>query len=361
MVNKSSRSSLDPHTVAVVSGKGGSGKTMIAAALAQALSESGVRVLLVDADLGTGGLTYYLGFSAFERTRRGLTEYLIAKQASQPLHFGVPRPEILKKKPYLDKMSFLPVGEHRIVARHTDWITKSAITRVITKTRGKFDVVIFDCRGGLDDDSIATCSAVKDVILVVETDAASIQATQYLTDQLRHLGVSNKIAGFVLNKVMDDPSSLATASTSFFGAQHLGSIPFDIETTRKFIKGELPDSESLFFRNTAAALMPLFSEGEAGTKYRPLKPSEFNNISISNPEGGIGGLLIGITSFYAIAAYLFVRFVADVTFTDFYHNIAFGGMVSLLAASLSDPFRQFLGRMMRGYAAVLGASVMRKR
>lgn len=50
-----------PQLTAIGSGKGGTGKTLIAVALAQALSQDGERVLLCDADLGLSNAAIHLG------------------------------------------------------------------------------------------------------------------------------------------------------------------------------------------------------------------------------------------------------------------------------------------------------------
>lgn len=52
-----------PQVIAVSSGKGGVGKTNIVANLAVALSKSGKRVLVLDADLGLGNLDVLLGLA----------------------------------------------------------------------------------------------------------------------------------------------------------------------------------------------------------------------------------------------------------------------------------------------------------
>jgi flagellar biosynthesis protein FlhG len=51
----------EPRLTAVGSGKGGTGKTLVAIALAQALSQEGERVLLCDADLGLSNAAVHLG------------------------------------------------------------------------------------------------------------------------------------------------------------------------------------------------------------------------------------------------------------------------------------------------------------
>ena len=49
--------------IAIVSGKGGTGKTSLCAGIAQALAESGERVLCIDCDVGMRNLDIALGLS----------------------------------------------------------------------------------------------------------------------------------------------------------------------------------------------------------------------------------------------------------------------------------------------------------
>jgi septum site-determining protein MinD len=344
------KKTLPIRSVAIVSGKGGSGKTMVAATLGLALAREGFRTLLVDADLGTGGLTYYLGFNSFERVGAGLTEFLISKRANAPLETAKPRQSARFDGETEGKLALLPVGEHRLIGNFDDTISTSSISRLISKCRGNFDIVIFDCRGGVDHDSIETCQSVDDVIIVVETDAAAIQASQYLVEQMYDHLVGPKLAGFVLNKVMDDPSSLAKAGTSFFRTRYLGAVPFDIGTTRDFIKGDMPATGSIFFRNVAAALLPLFDVKGAADFYRPVSAKEMGSIGLRNPDSLYGAAVIGMIAVYAAVA-LVATDVAGGAFE--LHSVQFiFGAFALVIAALSENLKQGLGSILRRYVSI---------
>src|SRR5436305_4163571 len=82
-----------PRSIAVVSGKGGSGKTMIASVMAEIADAAGEQVILVDADTGTAGLSFYLGLELVANTAVGVSNLLTEPITSekvigclQPVH-----------------------------------------------------------------------------------------------------------------------------------------------------------------------------------------------------------------------------------------------------------------------------------
>src|SRR6202035_1340616 len=153
MIENSKRYVSDSRldTLAIVSGKGGSGKTLVATAIAEGLSLSGNRVLLVDADTGTGGLSYYLGFNAYRRTREGLAEFV--RGDSETPNISSARKAIVDSNPAFGKVDLLPVGNHRIFHQRNDVaLTDKPIMDLIWKIKesGNYRYIIFDCRGGID-------------------------------------------------------------------------------------------------------------------------------------------------------------------------------------------------------------------
>jgi septum site-determining protein MinD len=62
------------HSIAIVSGKGGSGKTIILSVMAEILDILNKEVLLLDTDVGTSGMTFYMGLKLVKRTGIGLAD-----------------------------------------------------------------------------------------------------------------------------------------------------------------------------------------------------------------------------------------------------------------------------------------------
>jgi septum site-determining protein MinD len=351
------------RTIAVVSGKGGSGKTMVAVSLAQALAALDYHILLIDADFGTGGLTYYLNFKLFSRARFGLADL-----HSKTMAFGLDelisaaKTQSLQSHPELSNVAMVPTGDQRSLEPMTPPELTNLLKHVLGHANGEYDFVIMDCRGGIDEQSLAVCSISDDVLVVAETDATSIQATQHLVDILSSRDLRQKVAGFVLNKVMDDPTALAKASTSLFKAEYLGSVPFDIDATRAYIQGDLPDKNALFSRHIQVASSNMLPEADAYRNVRTLSADQFSTVTLRSPETRFGGMLVVTLGLYAgiLLALGALGYLTIPSFSATSPAFTIGIVIfylALLVAASSDAFKQAIGATLSAYPRVLSRAI----
>ncbi len=240
----------EPHKfgkiISIVSGKGGSGKTLIAS-LIGAMASTTEKVLLIDADFGTGGLTYFLTFKVFDRGVGGLCE-IMRQDVGSDYVFRFAKPRNISELGDR-KIELLPIGDHKKFHLNKERVDHEGLREFIEFVRHEYDYIIFDCRGGIDDDSVATCRLSDEIVVVAETDAASIRASQHLVEVLESEGMKEKIRGFIINKAMDDPRQLAELYGSILFSDYLGAVPFDVEANRSFIKGDFPDWDTSFSRH----------------------------------------------------------------------------------------------------------------
>jgi flagellar biosynthesis protein FlhG len=231
---------------------------------------------------------------------------------------------------------------------------QALIKQVISAAEDEFDYIIVDCRGGIDPQSIGVCSSCDAILIVAETDATSIQATQHLVDILTRSELKRKVSGFILNKVMDDPTPLAKAATSFFRSEYLGSIPFDIDATRSYIQGDLPKFSSLFSRHVQHSLSSLLASARSYRSVKILQPSEFSTVTLRSPETRLGGALLASMALYLTAGvFLFsiglIRY--DLSFIEIRYIAGFlaGAYLLLTLGSLSDYVKQTIGSIFSTY------------
>jgi septum site-determining protein MinD len=140
--------SRDATAIAVVSGKGDSGKTMLAVAMAQGFALAGREVLLVDADFGTGGLSYYLTFRAFQKARVSIADPISdTSRIDNVLEWAAyGKPEWHEQR-RLSNVRLVPVGDQRHIGEDVTDELLNPIARILRDARELFDVVTVDCRG----------------------------------------------------------------------------------------------------------------------------------------------------------------------------------------------------------------------
>ncbi len=125
--------------------------------------------------------------------------------------------------------------------------------------------IIFDCRGGVDVESLAICNAVDEIILIVESDTTSFQATRDMLDIFRDARVASKVTGFIVNKVFEDPANLARNGTALFRTQFLSAVPFDFDADARFLCGQTPTNRLDIRYPCSARLESGFSKSYSST------------------------------------------------------------------------------------------------
>jgi len=280
--------SQEHRTIAVISGKGGSGKTKIRIVIAMALSGDG-RTLLIDGDTGTGGLTYYLGMDLVENTAVGLSDLVSLPRESLPERLADPPLQVVSTRD--GKVHFLGVGNHRLLYRDASNVP-AVLVDVIETLKQDYKWTIIDCRGGIDDESRAVCDACDDSLLIVEPDTTSFQASQHVVEILGMSDCAAKLRGFIINKVFDDPSVVARIGTSVFRTQYLASIPFDMGATRKFLVGQIPDARSPFSLHVRAAIAEAYPETRIQTFGQVWRATDYNVTNLSTIDSVRGGIVI---------------------------------------------------------------------
>lgn len=298
---------ITKHTLAVLSGKGGSGKTMIAACLAAIMAEnSALPVLLVDADFGTAGLTYYFGVKYVENSGLGISSLLSERNERSEisdLNLNSPAIQFVRGYPNLNLLS---AGDPRQLERleREDGEMGVSAARLIAGLAQLDCHIVVDCRGGVDPDSIAICNAVEDIILVTEPDITAYQATGNVVDVLSDTHLSEKLRGFVLNKIFQNPEFIRIRGTAEFRCRHLGSIPYDLDAARAFFIGDIPERRSTMFVQVENVCYELYRDVIPSRPYRVWSDSDFDKVSSIDIEARRGGYLMAL-----ILALFFIAYI----------------------------------------------------
>jgi len=216
------------HRIAVVSGKGGVGKTVITANLAARLASSGRRVLVVDADLGLANLDILLDVEP---------EFTLL----DALH-GIQPPE---KIPVRTSKGFdlLPAGSGLPEGTLLTQILSEGVVSVLASIEDRYDIILFDAGAGVGDVVLFFASLADEILLVVTPEPTSLMdsyATIKILNQthgrddfllivnqahpLSFIQVGNSVAGH-LQKVISQ--FIDSGEKKPVRLQLIGSIPTD--------------------------------------------------------------------------------------------------------------------------------------
>lgn len=204
------------QVIAVVSGKGGTGKTSFTALTGMALSQLGKRTLLLDCDVGLRNLDLYLGMS--DCALMDFTD-VIARRCTLR--------DAAVRHPLYPNLYLLtaPVSSN---ARLPD--TRQMLA-LLKEVRGQFDFCLIDAPAGIGEAfTLATCCADRAVV-VTTNDPSSLRDAQRTVMELSrfptgrlHLVVNRVRRSFLrsLHATIDDAIDAA-------GLPLLGVIPEDEE------------------------------------------------------------------------------------------------------------------------------------
>lgn len=191
-------------TLAIASGKGGVGKTFLAASLAHALARTGRRVLLVDGDLGLANLDVQLGLTHTHHLGRALVEG--RPVADQVVH---------DRETGLDLL-LGPSGWRRLAA--LDGAALGRLAQELGELARGYEATVLDLAAGIGCRTLALSAIAARVLLVVTAEPTSLTDAYALVKVglRRHPGLA------VVANLADDPArgveswrSLATACRRF--------------------------------------------------------------------------------------------------------------------------------------------------
>lgn len=161
----SSDTSPRGRITAVTSGKGGVGKTFVAANLAAALTELGYKVLVLDADLGLANLDVVLNLSPKVTLHDVFSGRVQLDDAILPAPGG---------------FSVLLAGSGLVEYSRLTAELREQLTRVMATVVPRYDHIILDTGAGISDVVLYTVSLADDVLIIATPEPTSL-ADAYAT------------------------------------------------------------------------------------------------------------------------------------------------------------------------------------
>jgi flagellar biosynthesis protein FlhG len=178
-VTRTRRGAAQPvRVIAVTSGKGGVGKTNVAANLSVALAANGRDVMLLDANLGLGDVDVLLGL----QPEFNLSHVLAGDRSLE---------EVIVEGPLGVKIVPAASGMRRMAELRP--MEYAGIVRAFSELTTRLDVLVVDTGAGISDGVTAFLRASQDVVVVVCDEPASIADAHAL---IRVLAADYDVARF---------------------------------------------------------------------------------------------------------------------------------------------------------------------
>lgn len=148
-----------PRVIAVTSGKGGVGKSVISANLGVCLARQGRRVLLVDADLALANLDLMLGVRARGNIRDVIGDRLRIEDVMVEGPAGV---------------RLIPACSGDATLADVEEHTRVALMEAIDTLEERFDTLVIDTGAGIGSNAVSFAAAAQQTLVVVTPDPASL-------------------------------------------------------------------------------------------------------------------------------------------------------------------------------------------
>ena len=232
------------HKLVVMSGKGGVGKSTVAANLAIALSEKGYNVGLLDVDLHGPSIAGILGLTGIPLNADG--DRLLPYQYNEHLEVMTVQGLLADPDEALIWRGPLKIGVIRQFLADTNW--------------SELDYLIVDCPPGTGDEPLTIIQTIKDAQAVIVTTPQEVSLSDVRKSisfcqqtQLEILGIVENMSGFVcpdcgaVHNIFKSGGGAKLAAER--GINFLGKLPIDPQVV---------DSEDI--GNPTAAMSPKTKE-----------------------------------------------------------------------------------------------------
>ncbi len=215
--------------IAVASGKGGVGKTILTVSIGKALWESKKKVLIIDADLGLSNVHLMLGITP----QRNLADFFFGKASFEDV--------LVRIK---DGFSFISSGSgiYELTKLPKEQIL-NLVRRLQELAEDNYDYVIFDTPPGIHDDTLTVVS-LADIPLIITTPEPTAVADAYALIKIVNRDNRREDFYLVVNKVESDKEGrkvyesirLLTERYTSARVNHLGNIKYRKNLIRRIIE-----------------------------------------------------------------------------------------------------------------------------
>lgn len=238
------------RVMAVTSGKGGVGKTMITANLAVLAAKRGKRVLVIDADLGLANVEIVFG----AKPKRHMGDLLNPDVAVDDVLVEV-RPGI----------HILPAASGVQRLTQLDQEEKQRLIATLDGLADRYDLVLIDSGAGIGDNVLFFVGIAQEIVLVVTPEPTSL-VDAYAAVKVLSQQAGIKDFGVVVNSVVDEMAArevfqkLVGLADRFLSVRirHLGYVTRD-ENMHRAVMAQKPITD-IFAQAPATRALTVVAE-----------------------------------------------------------------------------------------------------
>ncbi len=203
--------------IAVLSGKGGTGKTSVCAAVSTALAQMGNKVLAIDCDMGLQNLDISLALSD-----SGALSFLDVCEGSYPLSRAA-------KHPRFPTLSFLTAPLNRTA----ESVDEEQFRAMMRQARREFDYIFLDAPAGIDAGFALAAKFADRMLIVTGADPAAVRDAARAAQRLELMGKTEVrlVVNRVNRRLFANMSVTVDDVMDNAGLQLIGVVPEDQSVT----------------------------------------------------------------------------------------------------------------------------------
>lgn len=229
-------------TIALLSGKGGSGKTTLSLCMSNLLSSVNKKVLLVDCDMSTNGATYFYESKLEADGGKAIITFSDIIAGKRLMNSEGLRPLSINEH-FFFIPSIVSVDQYDYSIESKDNVNEESIQEFCRWAKKEYDIVFFDCQAGYSYFLPQLLSNMDTYLVVAETDAISssalrvfhVKVAKYI-NQLKIYQVFNKAS-----KEEYDIYSKISGGTMF---TIIDTIEYNWKIRKDFALAQVPDFRS---------------------------------------------------------------------------------------------------------------------
>ena len=204
--------------IAVLSGKGGTGKTSVCAAVCTAMARDGYKVLAIDCDVGLQNLDISLGMSD-----SGALSFLDVCGGDYDLSQAAVHPQY-------PNLHFLTAPANR----SADHVDQDAFGSLIARARQEYEYIFLDAPAGIDSGFQLAARFAQRIIVVTLADPAAVRDAARTGQVLELMGKHDVrvVVNRVNKKIFSTMSVTVDDVMDTTGLPLLGVVPEDPNVTR---------------------------------------------------------------------------------------------------------------------------------